>query len=420
MKPVFALIDCNNFYVSCERLFDPALRHRGVVVLSNNDGCIVSRSNEVKKLGIKMGVPLFQARQQLQRHNIAVLSSNYTLYADMSARVMETLSQFTDDMEVYSIDEAFLAMPPDHGDLTSYGRQMRHTVTQWTGIPVSVGIGSTKTLAKLANRIAKTSARADGVLDLTCSQRHLDIALDRTDVADLWGVGHATAQKLKATGITTALDLRNADLRWIKRHLGIMGVRTVLELRGTVCYDLETNPPAKKGITVSRSFGAPIVSIDMLTQALSTYIPRAAEKLRDQHLAAHTMTLYAMTNRFDTDHWYYGSHTVEFQTATNDTLQMLHDGLPAVKKIFKNSASFNKAGVMLCGLVPENKVQGNLFDTRDRVKSRRLMQAIDTINSGSGAALFMASQGIQRPWQTRFQYRSGRYTTCWDELPVVS
>ncbi len=274
MSPVFGLVDCNNFYVSCERVFNPALEGRPVIVLSNNDGCAVARSNEAKALGIKMGAPAFQLRDLIGKHQIQVFSSNYALYGDMSRRVMRSLSEFTPEIEIYSIDEAFLDLSGfRHCDLTDYGHRIRSTVKQWTGIPVSIGIAETKTLAKIANRIAKKSQRAKSVLDLTHSPFQ-DRALEITDVADVWGIGRRYAHFLKQNGIHTALQLRDADDTFIKHKMGVTGTRLLQELRGVSCYALEQSPPRKKGITVSRSFKHAIQSLDELKEAIATYAGR--------------------------------------------------------------------------------------------------------------------------------------------------
>jgi len=280
MNPIFALADCNNFYASCERVFAPALEKEPIVVLSNNDGCVVARSNEAKTLGIPMGVPVFQVQNLIQAHQIRVYSSNYTLYGDMSRRVMETLCQFTPALEIYSIDEAFLDLTGCRSqDLAGYGRTIRNTVKKWTGIPVSIGIARTKTLAKLANRLAKKSAKAAGVLDLTDSP-YLPLALENTEIQDIWGVGPGFAKRLRQAGIQTALQLRDADDGWVRKHLGVVGLRTVYELRGISCYGLVLSPPGKKNIVVSKSFGRKSETLEELSEALAAYAARAAEKLR--------------------------------------------------------------------------------------------------------------------------------------------
>jgi len=420
MKDIFALVDCNNFYVSCERIFEPSLEGRPVVVLSNNDGCVVSRSNQAKQLGIGMGVAFFKVKDLADKHGLVALSSNYTLYADMSRRVMETLCNFTPEIEVYSIDEAFLNLSGLGDNLADYGRRIRRTVKQWTGMPVSIGIAETKTLAKIANRIAKRSPEADGVFELT-GQARIDETLARTDVEHIWGVGIKTCIKLKRAGIKTALALRGVDIEWMRRRFGVTGVRTVYELRGISCYELEDQPPAKKGITVSRMFGRKVETVEELKEAIASYASRAGEKLRDEGLAAGAMTVYVMTSRFvDPRKRYFNSHGVNFPTATNYTPELIDYATGAIERLYKKGFLYAKAGLILGELVPEGKVQGNLFDRADRQKSRRLMRAIDAVNLKlPDSRLIWAAEGIDQSWRTKFARRSKRYTTQWDELVEV-
>jgi DNA polymerase V len=418
MKEIYALVDCNNFYASCERVFQPSLRDIPIVVLSNNDGCIVARSNEAKALGIAMGTPYFKAKPVIEKNNVKVFSSNYTLYGDMSARVMETLGNFTPEMEIYSIDEAFLNLAGFTQNLTEYAREIRDTVLKWTGLGVSVGIAETKTLSKVANRLAKKSERANGVLDLLDSP-HLEVALQRTDVGDVWGVGRKTAKKLNAVGILNALQLRDMDIGWVKKTFGVTGERTVYELRGVCCFSLEHQPPPQKGITVSRSFGKEIASCQGLKQAVAKYVARAAEKLRQQKIAAGTITVFAMTNRFDKNNRYYNADTITFPAATIDTSQMLANAMLSVEAIYRDGAKFKKAGVMLGALVDEKKVQRNLFDKTDQSKLNQLMKTVDTINKKMDKPITWAAEGLNQPWLTKFEHRSKRYTTNWKELPVV-
>jgi len=420
MKDIFALVDCNNFYVSCERIFEPSLEGRPVVVLSNNDGCVVSRSNEAKKLGIGMGVAFFKIKDLAEKHGLVALSSNYTLYADMSRRVMETLCNFTPEIEIYSIDEAFLNLSGFGDNLTGYGRKIRQTVKQWTGMPVSIGIAETKTLAKIANRFAKRSAEADGVFELT-EQSRIDEALAQTGVEHIWGIGIRTCIKLKREGIETALALRGVDIEWMRRRFGVTGVRTVYELRGICCYELEEQPPAKKGITVSRMFGRKVETVEELKEAIANYASRAGEKLRDEGLAAGAMIVYVTTSRFvNPRKRYFNSRGVNFPTATNCTPELIEYATAAIKRLYKKGFLYAKAGLILGDLVPEGKVQGNLFDRADRQKSRRLMRAIDAVNLKlPDSRLIWAAEGIDQAWRTKFAKRSKRYTTQWDELVEV-
>jgi len=415
---IFALVDCNNFYASCERVFDPGLENRPVIVLSNNDGCVVARSDEAKKLGIGMGVAAFEIAGLAKKNKVAVFSSNYSLYADMSGRVMESLSKFAPRIEIYSIDEAFLDLGGFDRSLTDLGRDIRRTVRRWTGIPVSVGIARTKTLAKVANSIAKRSVKAGGVLDLIDSP-HLDRALFATPVEKIWGVGLKTATKLKSMGIKTALDLQNADAGRIRSGFGIAIARTVHELRGTCCYPLENNPPAGKSTAVTRTFGRPVESIDQLKEAAASYASRAAEKLRQQGLAANCMTVFASTSRF-IKKGYFNSDTSEFDVATNDTIELTARACGCVERIYRPGYEFKRCGVVMAGLVPEQQVQYNLFDTADRAKSRRLMAAIDSIRSKTNCPIRCAAAGTGQSWQVTFRNRSRRYTTNWRELPEAA
>jgi DNA polymerase V len=418
---VYALVDCNNFYVSCERLFNPRLNGKPVIVLSNNDGCAVARSNEAKALGIPMGAPLFKIKDMVEQHGVQVFSSNYTLYGDLSQRVMETLAQFTPEMEVYSIDEAFLelsGMPSS--DLATYGRQIRSVVKQWTGIPVSIGMGSTKTLAKLANRLAKKSATAQGVLDLTNSQ-HLEEALQRTPVEDIWNIGYRSAQFLKKYGITSALHLKDSNDRWIRQQLKVTGQRTVWELRGICCYPLVTKTLPKKSTCVSRSFGRPINELCELREAVATYTSRAAEKLRRQHLATEKITVFLQTNRFREDlPQHYGSLTLPLAVATNSTLELLPLALLLINSLYREGHHYKKAGVILAPLVPADTLQMNLFYQPPQARDDRLMETLDSINReyGSGT-LHLGATGLDPTWQMKAGNRSPRYTTCWEEIPQV-
>jgi DNA polymerase V len=334
---------------------------------------------------------------------------------------MDTLCNFTPEIEVYSIDEAFLNLSGLGDNLTEYGRRIRRTVKQWTGMPVSIGIARTKTLAKIANRIAKRSREAAGVFELTESG-HIDEALARTKVEHIWGVGIKTCIKLKRAGIYTALALRGVDVEWMRRRFGVTGVRTVYELRGISCYELEQQPPAKKGVTVSRIFGRKVETIEELKEAIASYASRAGEKLREEGLVAGAMTVFVMTNRFvELRRRYFNSHSVSFPTATNYTPELIAYAAGAVERLYRKGFLYNKAGVILGDLVPENRVQGNLFDEADRQKSRRLMRAVDAVNARLPyKPLMWAAEGISQPWRTKFTRRSKRYTTRWDELVEVA
>jgi DNA polymerase V len=421
MPPIFALVDCNNFYASCERVFNPKLNGRPIVVLSNNDGCIVARSNEAKALGIAMGVPEFQIRPLLREHRVQVFSSNYRLYGDMSQRVMETLEQFCPDLEIYSIDEAFLSLSGfTSRNLTDYGRTIGTTVKRWTGIPVSVGIAETKTLAKIANRVAKRTPDTDGVFDLlACPDRKA--LLGRVAVEDIWGIGPNSARLLKQHGIMTALQLRQADDQWIRKHLGIVGVRLVYELRGRSCLDLEACPPPKQGITCSRAFGKPIATLSEMEEAVSSYVARAAEKLRGEGLAATVLTVFLMTNEFKDEPQYRNSVTCSLSVGTDTTSELIRAALRGLRTIYRDGYRYKKAGVMFTALVPASQVQPDLFDCQDRPRSKRLMAALDAVNDRWGAGtLEYAASGLTKPWKTQFHRRSPAYTTDWNSLPIVT
>jgi len=418
MTEIFALVDCNNFYASCERVFNPKLEGKPVVVLSNNDGCIVARSNEAKSLGIGMGAAAFEVEETIRKYGIEVFSSNYTLYADISNRVMRTLSTFTPEMEVYSIDEAFLNLAGFDRCLTDYGREIQTTVRRWTGIPVTVGIGRTKTLAKIANHTAKHSPKAKSVLDLADSA-HIERALAGTAVEKVWGVGLKTAIKLKRLGINTALDLSRADVSRIRQKFGVTGLRTVYELRGACYYRLEQNPPVRESVTVSRSFGKAVDSIEELKEAIASYASRAGEKLREQNLAAGIMTVFVTTSRF-IENRYFNSYTIELPMATSDTIELIRYAEQCIERIYRKRHLFKKCGIILNGIVDEKRVQKSLFDDIDREKAQRLMRAVDAVNTRFDSRLRWAAEGQEQSWGVKFKRRSRRYTTRWDEIPEVA
>jgi DNA polymerase V len=418
MNQIFALADCNNFYVSCERAFNPKLEKKPVAVLSNNDGIVVARSNEVKALGIKMGAAVFEIENLIKKHNVQLLSSNYTLYADMSNRIMETLSMFTPDMEVYSIDEAFLNLAGFKNSLTEYGQKIRQTVKQWTGIPLSIGMARTKTLAKIANYIAKRSEKANGVLDLTDSP-YIERALSQVPVEKVWGVGWRTSAKLQKMGINTALDLSRADAEKIRDKFGVVFARVVCELQGTVCYSLEQNPPAKKSVSVSRMFGEPIETKEQLMESAATYTTRAAEKLREQHAAAGIITVYVATSQFIKDK-YFNSQTVKLNVSTNNTFELIKAAMWCIENLYRENCQFKRCGIILNELVPQENVQHSLFDNVDRQKTKRLMETIDKINCKVDAPLRWAVEGFDQSWQVKFKRLSKRYTTNWNEIPEVA
>ena len=416
---MYALVDCNNFYVSCERVFEPALNGRPVVVLSNNDGCVVSRSAEAKALGIPMGVAFFKIRKLIQRHHVEVRSSNYTLYGNMSQRVMETLMQFALDVEVYSIDEAFLDLSGfTDRNLLDYGRLIRKIVLQWTGIPISIGIAPTKTLAKVANHIAKRSPASGGVVELSDPTEQSE-ALSQLDVADVWGIGSRLAKMLRRHGIHTALDLRNADEHWVRKRMTVVGQRTLFELRGILCIELDVAPPPSKSIIRSRGFGRPVVSLHEMNQAVAYHTSRAAEKLRSQKLLANLLEVFVTTSRF-VERKYSKGTTIGLHPPTDDTSQLIHHATRGLSRIFREGFEYKKVGVMLAGLTPRWKGSELLFGQAERERSNRLMAVMDAVNGRLGEdVLRLAAMGLQQDWQMKQLRRSSRYTTRWNELLVV-
>jgi DNA polymerase V len=414
MTAMFALVDCNNFYVSCERFFQPMLQGKSVVVLSNNDGCVIARSDEAKALGI----PALQLAALMPEHAIEVFSSNYTLYGDLSARVLTTLTQWTPAVEVYSIDEAFLDLTGlSTNTLGTYGQTLRTTVQQWTGMPVSIGIGATKTLAKLANRCAKRSPQ--GVVALTVTAE-IDATLACTRVEDIWGIGPGDTRRLKTSHIRTALQLRDANDCWIRQQLGGVGQRIVWELRGISCLPLALCPPPKHSLMVSRSFGRILTDLTEMREAVATYTTRVAEKLRRAQRAARVLTVFLMTNRFTEEPQYAKSVTLPLPVATQDTAELVRYALRGIEQLFREGYRYKKAGVILTELVPAHQVQTHLFDQHDRARSQRLMAALDALNTqwGSGTVRY-AAVGLRPQWITRCGHRSPRYTTRWEELVVV-
>jgi DNA polymerase V len=408
MAQTFALVDCNNFFVSCERVFNPGLEGRPVVVLSNNDGCIISRSNEAKALGIPMGAPLFKVKNIVQNHRVVVHSAHFAMYGDLSHRVFQTLETFTSDIEVYSIDEAFLDLSNIPADSRApLGRQIRQRIRQWTGIPVSVGIAPTKTLAKVAAEIAKKSDKAQGVLDLS-TPAYQTIALERLAVQDVWGVGWRLGPQLRSRGIVTAKDLCDADLDWILRRFGTVLARTVAELGGTSCIPLNQCPEPAKSVISSRSFGTPITTLPHLLEAVAAYTARAAEKLRSQGLAASALTVYIKTNRHRPDQpQYANSITLTLPVASDYTAALVQAAHQGLARIYQDGFAYNKAGVMLTGLMPANQRQANLLVPSDWQKTSRLMQAVDRLNRvwGTGTVR-LAAEGFLKPWQMKSEHRS--------------
>ncbi|WCK69368.1 Y-family DNA polymerase [Agrobacterium tumefaciens] len=417
----FALIDGNSFYCSCERVFDPSIEKRPVIVLSNNDGCAVARTAEAKALGIGMGEPFFKIRDLCRTNNVAVYSSNYTLYGDMSARLNAIYRQWAPDVEVYSIDESFLDMTDIRpADRQAFGLDLRSTVQRWTGIPTCVGIGPTKTLAKFANHVAKKNPELGGVCDLTDAAMRQGW-LDRIEVGEVWGVGAASERKLFGLGVETAGDLARMDARLARKLLSVVGERTVLELQGLSCLPLEDVPPQRKGCAVTRSFGTPVTDLAGMLEAVAAYATRAGEKLRRYGLEATHMAVFMHTSRFnEKDQPYSAQTTVHLPEASNDTFDLIRMAQSGARKIFRDGHRYAKAGIIMNDLVSARSQQRPLLDARDREQSDRLMTALDAVNAKFGrGALIPASAGIKREWQTKFDRRSPRYTTNIKELPIA-
>jgi DNA polymerase V len=417
MTAPVALVDCNNFYASCERVFQPGLRGRPVVVLSNNDGCVIARSNEAKAIGIAMGEVWHICKKRVDTEGVIVRSSNYTLYGDMSARVMRTVAGFAPDLEIYSIDEAFLGLSGFERRLESHGLALRRTVQQWTGIPVSVGIAPTKTLAKVANRRAKKDPAKGGVF-LLMDDAAIDAELAAMELTDLWGVARRLAARLTALGIGTPLALKRADPRFIRERFNVVLERLMLELRGVPCISLEEAPPDRKSIMASRSFGRTVETRAELEEAVATYTSRAAEKLRGQGLAANRVVVFAHTNRFRPDDPQYGAErTVSLPVATADTGRLIAAANRGLGAVYRPGYRYKKAGIMLLDLVPAAKVQGSLFDAPDTQLSTARMRAVDALNRRFGRdTVTFAASGGRRAWKLKSEFLSPRFTTSWDEL----
>ena len=425
-KKYKAIVDCNSFYCSCERVFRPELLEKPVVVLSNNDGCIVSRSDEARKLGVGMAVPFFEAKHIIEKNDIAVFSSNYHLYGDMSWRVMETLRSLSPAVEVYSVDEAFIdldGMSPDQ--LYAYAKHIKNTVEQWTGISVSVGVAPTKTLAKIANHIAKKDKSTTGCVKLLITEDERRSVLQRTRVNAIWGVGRAYADKLIGWGITSAWELCNMPEAWVHKNLGgVVGLRLIKELGGEPAIIMQKELTEKKMIATTRMFGRQVTELRDLKEAVATYISRAAEKLRRQKSAAKIVSVFIVAK--EQDHsidFSHGatisSHTI-LQSATSFTHELIKPAIQLVEKLFEEGRSYKKAGVMLSGLEPDQSIQGSLFKTQTGNMHRFLMSTVDNINfSMRDDALKFCSSGIDKNWKMRQELRSGRYSTRWSELKEV-
>lgn len=418
---MFALVDCNNFYASCERAFNPFWNGRPVVVLSNNDGCVIARSNEAKQLGIKMGIPAYQIKTEIEQFNIGVFSSNYTLYGDMSNRVMTLLAGCSPNIEIYSIDESFLDFSGfKQYDMKTYGAKIIREVTTGTGIPISMGIAKTKTLAKIANKFAKNYKGYKGVCIIDSEEKRIE-ALKRTKIGDVWGIGHQSANKLEKYSIKTAYDFSLMPRNWVRQQLTVVGERIWKELNGEPCIDLEQFVPAKKQICTSRAFGEMLTEIEDLEEAVSSFASICSSKLRKQKSCAQSLMVFIHTNNFREDMpQYFQNCVIKLPVPTNSTPEIVHYALIALRKIFRQGYWYKKAGVIILDIAPDYAIQQNIFDTVDRDKHQKLMKVIDKLNSGfTKNNLTLAIQGGHRKWKLKQELLSPCYTTQLSDIIMI-
>ena len=421
---MFALVDCNNFYVSCERVFNPKIRDKPVVVLSNNDGCVVSRSNEIKKLGIPIGAPFFKYKAILEEIGAEVFSSNYRLYGDLSHRVMDVLREFA-NIEIYSIDEAFLDMSHVQPDrLEKIAREIKAKVEKYTGISVSVGIAQTKTLAKAASEITKIDNRGEnklgGVMSLI-GRNDIDELLDNLDISDVWGIGRSFSKLLKSHSVLNAKHLKYMDVEWVKHKMGSPGVFVKKELQGIKIFDINFNHEARKGIISSRSFGQPVSDIYDLRQAIANFVSRGAEKLRAQSLVPKFMYVYVTTGRFDKTGIYRGGLSQKLPISTNFTPELLKQAFILLDRVYKKGYRYKKAGVAFYGLGPKSSAQLQLFESNQAIsaKAENIMKTVDKLNLRYGQkTIHLAIQGFDQNaiWTAKNTLKSSCFTTSWDEL----
>lgn len=423
-----AIIDCNSFYCSCERLFRPELEKKPVIVLSNNDGCIISRSDEAKKVGVSMGTPYFKSKAIIEANGVATFSSNYNLYGDLSWRVMETLRQFIGvrNVEVYSVDEAFINLDFVAKDnLHNLATAIKETVELWTGIKVSIGVAPTKVLAKVANKLAKKNKLATNCVVVLDTSKKVEAALQTTFIEDVWGVGFQYSEKLKRLHINTAFDLSLKDIGWANKNLGgVVGARLVRELKGIASNQMQDQLTTKKMIATTRMFGEPVTDIISIKEAVATYASRAAEKLRRQNCAAKTLGVFLVSKEQNHNATFNRGATISHYTnlpmATSATNELIKPALIIVERLFKQGTVYKKAGVMLSHIVPNTDVQGNLFLPETKNREPLLMQMMDNINfSQRNDILKFASSGTTRNWKMQQNFHSPKYTTCWDELCEV-
>ena len=417
-KKKIALIDCNSFYVSCERLFNPKIKNVPVVVLSNNDGCVISRSTEAKKLGIKMGEPYFKVKELVKKNNVQIFSSNYSLYGDLSRRVMKVLKGFSDKIEIYSIDEAFIDLSHIKDEnIEDYGKRIRERVLKWTGIPTSVGISCTKTLSKVANHVAKKNKT--GVIFL---KDNIDDVLKNFDISDIWGVGRQLSKLYIKNGINNAYKLKNISNSWVKKSTNVLGAKTVMELRGIPCINLETEETKRKSCCVSRSFGRKVESLNKLKESITTHCLNAAEKIRNDNQTTRSITVFIRTSPFDKNRKYYSnSLTIDLPVATNNSLELVKVAIEGLKKIYKYGYFYQKAGVILSKLSEAGEKNLNLLTPILENKSQTLMKAIDVTNAKYGRNVISVAQaGINNSWKMRREHSSKIDTASFDSLPKIS
>ena len=420
---MYALIDCNNFYASCERVFNPALNGKPIVVLSNNDGCVIARSNEAKELGIDMGGAFFMIEEELKKHKVFVFSSNYTLYGDMSQRVMSTLSEFSPEIEIYSIDESFLDFDGFEllEDLNIIGANIKKTVFRNTGIPVCVGFAPTKTLSKLANRLAKKNKSFNGVCVLDSADK-IDQALKLTTIDNVWGIGRQYAQLLMDNNIQTAYDFTQLPQDWVKGHMSIVGLRIQKELKGERCIRLELTTAAKQNICTSRSFGRYLTDKSIIAEAMSNFASRCAMKLRKDNTVCSVIQILLYTNRHKKDQpQYFVNKVITLPVPTNNSTEIISYALKALDLVLKDGYRYMKCGVIVSGIVPENRVQQNLFDVVNRTKLTKVSTLMDSINKRFGSdTLKIGALGVKKQWNLKSEKLSRYYSTRWDDLIIIN
>lgn len=421
-KCIYGLVDCDNFYVSCERIFRPNLVGKPVVVLSNNDGCIIARSNEAKNLGIQMGTPYFKVYEYIKKNNVEVFSSNYPLYADISSRIVEILKIFSPNIEMYSIDEAFITLNLTNSNLTTYGKQIRQKILQDIGIPTTVGIAYTKTLTKIASKIGKKDIEYEGCLSLLDIQTN-DKYLEMVDVEDIWGIGRQYSKWLRSVNISNAKELKHADRKSIRKKMTVQGLRTVLELNNIECIPLQSNTVVKKNITSSKSFGKKTDSLEDIKKALAVNVSQAGQKLREQNSVAGVINIFITSNPFKTP-YYSKLVSIKLPFKVCDTPTLIKYSFLGLKQIFKKGYIYKKCGVILSDISSVNDIQLNLFQKDflyDFSKKNRIMESVDKLNKKWGRdTVKIASMGIENTLKMKQDMKSQRYTTDWSELLIVN